>query len=179
MNIENKKTALIFILLFVVALLLFSSCKKEPITPGNYQPNVVPIGTTNPSMTNGGTTPTWTTSSTSNGLVGKKFLVADYKIALTSQAINNDTIYFINTTQYKVGYLGNVYTYNFYPTSYGNATFVLNSFSPATSLSLSAIIGDNTFTNTNWSLNAQRTLMFRVLPTLEPTIHYFTFKRVN
>ena len=162
---------------FLVAS-LFTSCKKEPITPGNYQAGTQPIDTTNTTMTNGGTTPTWTTSTTNNDLAGKKFLITDYKIALTTQAINNDTVYFINTTQYKVGYLGNVYTYNFYPTSYGNATFVLNSFNPATSLSLSATIGNNAFTNTNWPLNTQRTVMFKVLPSLPPTIHYFTFERV-
>lgn len=168
---------LVLILLLSIS---FIACKKESITPGNYQTTTPQQDTTSwqNGYGNGGTLPNWGNPTNGNDLVGKKFRVVDYKIGIASQMVNADTLYFISLNQYKVGYQGTVYTYNFYATSYGNATFVLNNFVSATNLSLSATIGDNAFTNTNWPLNAVRSITFRQLPNLPPTQHIFTFERV-
>lgn len=167
---------------FILVITLFTSCKKEPITPGNYQ-TTTPEPAPPIQPTYAGITPTvTTTNTTTNDLVGKKFKIISYDIygngGSTSQAINIDTVYFISGNKYKTNFNGDTLTYNFNNTTYGYATFILNSFNPAGGFSLSAIIGYNAFTNINWPLNNQRSVSFNKLPDLLPTNYCFLFKRV-
>lgn len=134
---------------FLVAS-LFTSCKKEPITPGNYQ-TVAPTQDTSHwqnGYTNGGTLPTGTTSATPNNLSGTNWVVT---VVTTSWPIVTtypmDTVYFINNTTYKVGYNGVVNAYNFYSNTSGS-TLTINSFVTINSLNFTCNnVTYNSFSN--------------------------------
>lgn len=93
-----KKIALIF----SIAVLVIS-CKKEPITPGNYT-----AGTPTPEDTstwqwqygNGGTLPNWGNGSNqTNELAGTKWLLTKVVTAFAT-SYPNDTIRFVDNTHY-------------------------------------------------------------------------------
>jgi hypothetical protein len=131
---------------------LFTSCKKEPITPGNYQPNQTVVDTTNwqDQYGNGGTLPTWGTPNNNNDLFGTKWVVTT---VITPHPVvttyPNDTVYFIDNTHYKVGVNGFIKTYNFSTNNVGS-TLTINNFVTIYSLFFTCNnVVYNSFSNVN------------------------------
>lgn len=141
-----KKSILITIILVVV---LFTACKKDTITPGNYQ-TTQPANTNNSnSYTNGGTTPTWSLSTTNNQLVGTNWVLTDvyFNYAHTSKS---DIIHFVSNTKYTVGSDTTKFGYSLYSsTGSFNSTIDFYQFNPINGLYLSANnFNANAFTST-------------------------------
>lgn len=86
---------------FMVITVLLSSCKKDTIVPGNYQPNQPPTADTSNwrnTYTNGGGVPTSTVSS---GLIGTTWVLTHLQIGFNT-TLPIDTIKFIDNTNYKI-----------------------------------------------------------------------------
>lgn len=169
----------IMVIGIILLLFLLASCKKETITPGNY-------GVTSPEpdtshwqngYTNGGSTPTWTNSTTNNSLYGTNWVLIDIAINYgVNPPVNNDTIHFIDNTHYKINSDTTKYNYNFYSTM-GNATLTFNSFIPINGLNLTCNnIGNNAFTNV--PVNHTVILMLKDLFSNPTTIYTSTFKKI-
>lgn len=82
-------------------LSLFASCKKEPITPGNYQAGKVPPEDTTTwqwQYGNGGTLPNWNGNQLYD-LVGTKWVLTKVVTGFAT-TYPNDTIKFINNNNY-------------------------------------------------------------------------------
>ncbi len=97
-----KSIGLIILLCFGLFLFLslFTSCKKEPITPGNYTAGTLPQEDTTTwqwQYGNGGTLPTW--GSQVNELIGTKWVLTKV-ISGFATTYPNDTIRFISNTNY-------------------------------------------------------------------------------
>ena len=128
---------------------LITSCKKEPITPGNYQPNVTVVDTTQwqSQYGSGGTLPNWGTPNNTNPLFGTNWILIDvyYNYAHIAK---NDTVHFISNTRYTVGSDTTKFSYDLY-TTMGNGTIDLHNFNPINGLYLSANnFNPSTFTTT-------------------------------
>jgi hypothetical protein len=133
---------------FLVAS-LFTSCKKEPITPGNYQPNQTVVDTTNwqDQYGNGGTLPNWGTPNNTNPLYGTNWVLIDVYNNY-AHVTKSDTIHFISNTRYTVGSDTTKFSYALYSTM-GNGTIDFHNFNPINGLYLSANnFNPSTFTTT-------------------------------
>ncbi len=122
---------------FLIAI-LFSSCKKQAITPGNYQtiqPTQQAGGTT---YTNGGTTPIGgnTANGLSSALVGCKCVLTTYRNGLSMVTVN-DTLTYISSTKYFINSDTTKFTYSVVPSN-GNWIITYNLFNPINGLYLSA-----------------------------------------
>jgi len=142
------------IILIGISLLVsfFVSCKKEPITPGNYQPNQKIVDTNNwvNQYGNGGTLPSWDTPTNRNSLYGTTWIVTEvttpWPIVTTYP---KDTVYFIDNTRYKVGVNGVVNNYTFYFNNVG-ATLTINNFVTINSINFTCNnVTYNTFSHVN------------------------------
>ncbi len=101
-----------FIVYSALAILLFS-CKKEPITPGNYT-TTAPLPDTSHWQNqygNGGTLPTWGNGNSNNELVGTKWVLTNLQTGFSTM-LPIDTIRFISNTYYTIN-SGAVKTYQF------------------------------------------------------------------
>ena len=141
-------TKILIIFGFLIAT-LFSSCKKQPITPGNYQTVQAPVDTSHwqNGYNNGGSTPTFTNTTTNNQLFGTNWVLTDvyFNYAHTTK---NDTVHFISNTKYTVGSDTTKYRYSLYSTM-GNSTIDIYQFNPINGLYLSANnFNANAFTST-------------------------------
>lgn len=126
---------LVLILLLSIS---FVACKKEAITPGNYQTTTPQQDTTSwqSGYGNGGTLPNWGNgNNTNNQLYGTNW-VLKYFYNNYAHVNKNDTIHFISNTKYTVGSDTTKYTYYLYSTS-GNSSMTLNTFMPINGLTLS------------------------------------------
>lgn len=127
------------IIILIGIVLMISSCKKEPITPGNYQTTQAPVDTSHwqNQYTNGGSTPNWSNGSTTqNPLFGTNWVLTDVYFNYAHQP-KNDTIHFITNTKYTVGSDTTKFGYSLYST-FGNGTIDLYQFNPINGLYLSA-----------------------------------------
>lgn len=114
----------IAILLFVI----FVSCRKEPITPGNYVTTPAPADTSHwyNAYTNGGTLPSWNNGASDNELIGTTWILT--KIVINySTTIKNDTLHFLTNTKYRVG--NDTANYLVYP-SQNNVTLTFQPLIP-------------------------------------------------
>jgi hypothetical protein len=182
----NKKNLLVIISIIIGFLIggLFSSCKKEPITPGNYQaPVPPPIDTTHweNEYTNGGTTPinnngnNTNTNDNNNGLVGTNWVVTKFLIGF-STTTPNDTIHFISDTKYSVNIDTTKFNYTFYVTE-GNATISFYPFRPINSLNLTSNnIGYNVFKNV--PISQEVVLILKDLFSTPTKQYTTTFKKI-
>lgn len=133
---KADKTYLTSVLVGMIIGLFFISCKKEPITPGNYQAGTPETTTVTP-MTNGGTLPTIGTATvTPNQCNGTKWVLIDVYNNY-AHVSKSDTVYFISNNRYKINSDTTQYTYILYSTM-GNSTIVLNTFIPINGLNLTA-----------------------------------------
>lgn len=87
----------------LLGVLALTSCEKEPITPGNYQPGV-PDSTYNNNWQdqygNGGTLPNWGSGNNQNNeLVGTKWVLTK-TVTSFATSFPNDTIRFVSNTEY-------------------------------------------------------------------------------
>ncbi len=139
MKLEDKKTIIIVLLSILVGLLLlFTSCKKEPITPGNYAQVSPQPDTTNwqDQYSNGGGLPNWGTGNqVANSTSGTKWVLTDVYNNY-AHIPKNDTITFIDNTHYRVNSDTTNYIYSLYETM-GNSTLQFNTFMPINGLNLS------------------------------------------
>jgi len=124
------KNILIFVFLTSI---LFTSCKKEEITPGNYQAGQVPPHDTSHWQNqygNGGTVPTGTgTDTVNNELVGTTWVLTKVVINYAS-TVKHDTIHFITNTKYYVGSDTNLTALYTLYTSQNNVTLTFKPFIP-------------------------------------------------
>lgn len=89
-------------MLFVIAILGFTSCKKQEITPGNYPANQAPSNTSTnwqSQYNNGGTINTG--SGANNDLVGTTWVLTEYRVNYSTK-YPKDTIRFIDNTHYTI-----------------------------------------------------------------------------
>jgi len=150
-TIINKKRLIAIISTIIGFLIggLLTSCKKEPITPGNYKAPVPPQEDTSHwqnQYTNNGTTPNWDNGNDNNDLLGTNWVVIEVVAGYpTLHTYPNDTIHFIDNNHYSVNSDTTKFIYNFYPTQ-GNSTISFYSFRPINSLNLTSNnIGANAF----------------------------------
>jgi hypothetical protein len=141
---RETKSGILIIIACALICLLMASCKKEPITPGNYKWVEPPVDTTNwqDDYYNGGTLPNWGNGNTvENNISGTNWVLIDvyYNYAHVTK---NDTVHFISNNKYTIGSDTTKYTYSLYETM-GNSTLQLNMFIPINGLNLSA----NNFTS--------------------------------
>lgn len=97
-----KKLVQIFTLVISLGV-MFTSCKKEPITPGNYPPNQASQSSTSNwqnQYTNGGVINTGTNPT--NELVGTTWVLVEFKQLGYSTYYPKDTIRFIDNTHYTI-----------------------------------------------------------------------------
>ena len=100
-----KKTIKVLLLVLVILLiiLLLTSCDKEPITPGNYQPGISETTVNNnwqSQYSDGGVLPNWGSGGTQNNeLVGTKWVLTKTVTAFATSH-PNDTIRFVSNTEY-------------------------------------------------------------------------------
>ena len=130
--------------------MVFTSCKKSEITPGNYQTVQPTPSTPTNTYVNGGTLPTNTTAATPNGLSGTNWVVTEvttpWPIVTTYP---KDTVRFIDNTHYKVGVNGVVNKYSFYTNNVGS-TLTMNNFVTINSLNFTCNnVTYNSFSNVN------------------------------
>ena len=97
------KTPINYLFILILSCVCFISCKKEEITPGNYQTTQPVTETTNwqDQYGNGGTVPTWTNSDT-NEIIGTTWVLTFLQIGFSTPPLPIDTIRFINTTTYTI-----------------------------------------------------------------------------
>ena len=96
-----------FLSLVIVSILLgivFTSCEKDPITPGNYtnsRPKQDTLHWQN-QYNNGGTLPNWNSGSpTINELIGTSWILTKV-ISGFASSTPNDTIKFVDNTNYTI-----------------------------------------------------------------------------
>lgn len=166
---------LIVALLLVIGICLITSCKKEPITPGNYEAGTQIHDTTNwPPYSNNGTVPTWTNNPTTNPVNGTNWVLIDVYNNY-AHISKSDTIHFISNNKYSVGSDTTKYLYNLYSTM-GNATIELNTFMPINGLNLSA---NNFNANAFTSVPIGGTIQLTLKDILNPSNRYIsTFKKI-
>jgi hypothetical protein len=92
------------VLFLIVIAGLFISCKKEPITPGNYKLVEPTEDTTNwqNQYTNGGTVPTWGTSNDTNEVFGTTWVLTYLQIGFSTPPLPSDTIRFVSNISYTI-----------------------------------------------------------------------------
>ena|ERR1035437_7714283 len=129
MKIRN----LIELSLIIVIIGLFSSCKKDPITPGNYQAGTLPVDTSHwqNGYGNGGVLPNWPNGgSNNNELVGTNWVLTKVMPNGFGATAKSDTIHFVTNTKYYVGSdTTNSALYTLY-TSQNNVTLTFKPFLP-------------------------------------------------
>lgn len=83
---------------------LFTSCKKDNITPGNYKTVTPPIDTTHwqTQYSNGGTVPTWNAGGDTNVAVGTTWVLTYLQVGFSTPPLPIDTIRFISNTSYTI-----------------------------------------------------------------------------
>ena len=84
-----------------LAIFLLGSCKKDTITPGNYQAGTTPVKDTTTwqwQYSNGGTLPNWSNNQ-ANELAGTKWVLTKIVTGFAT-SFPNDTIEFINSNNY-------------------------------------------------------------------------------
>lgn len=92
-------------LIFLFGLImLFASCKKDEITPGNYKTSPPPVDTSHwqNQYGNGGTLPTWTSGSDTNVAVGTTWVLTYLQVGFSTPPLPIDTIRFINNNSYTI-----------------------------------------------------------------------------
>ncbi len=149
MKILQNIFKLIVIGCVLLVLLILCSCKKEAITPGNYQPNITVVDTTHwqDQYGNGGTLPNWGTPNNTNPLYGTNWVLIDVNYNY-AHVTKSDTVHFISNTRYTVGSDTTKFSYALYSTM-GNGTIDLHNFNPINGLYLSANnFNPSTFTTT-------------------------------
>lgn len=101
-HMKNIISKSVFSLLIVTSLLSVS-CKKEPITPGNYKTVQIPKDTTNWQNTygNGGVIPNNNGGTTLNDLVGTTWVLTRMMSGFAN-SYPNDTIRFTDNTHYTI-----------------------------------------------------------------------------
>lgn len=169
----NKMKNLLVLLSFI---LFATSCKKEAITPGNYQANQTIADTTTwqGQYGNGGTLPNWGTPNNTNPLSGTNWILTDvnYNYAHVNK---NDTIHFVSNTRYTVGSDTTKFSYVLYSTM-GNGTLDLHQFNPINGLYLSANnFNPSTFTTTPIG----GTISLNLKDNFSSAIYTSTFKKIN
>ena len=93
------------ILFLLIFGLLLTSCKKDTITPGNYQAGTQP---TNPPSNwqsgygNGGVLPPWGNTTSNNEVVGTTWVLTYLKIGFATPPLPADTIRFTTNTSYTI-----------------------------------------------------------------------------
>jgi hypothetical protein len=105
--------AVLLTFLTVFAIFVMSSCKKE-ITPGNYTLGEETLDTTTWQWqyTYNGVLPNWGNGSINNELVGTKWVIRRYNIGGFNMTYPDDTLFFINNTNYLInGLQANFQTY--------------------------------------------------------------------
>jgi hypothetical protein len=146
----KKNVALLIGIIFgFLVASLFTSCKKEPITPGNYTTQAAPVDTSHwqNGYTNGGSTPTWGTPNNTNPLFGTNWVLTDVYNNYAHTA-KNDTIHFVSNTKYTVGSDTTKWSYSLTSTM-GNGSISFYQFNPINGLYLSASnFNPNAFTST-------------------------------
>lgn len=172
---QKKISLLIGIIFGFLLASLFTSCKKEPIVPGNYQPNQTQVDTTNwqSQYGNGGTLPNWGTPNNTNPTNGTNWVLIDvyYNYAHVTKS---DTVHFVSNTQYTLGSDTTKYTYSLYSTM-GNGTITFNSFIPINGLYLSANnFNPSAFTSTP----VGGTILLNLKDNLSSAIYTSTFKKI-
>lgn len=143
------KTYLIGAIIGLTLGLLFTSCKKESITPGNYTTQPAPVDTSHwqNGYSNGGSTPTWGTPNNTNPLFGTNWVLTDVYNNYAHIA-KSDTIHFISNTKYTVGSDTTKCLYSLTSTM-GNGSISFYQFNPINGLYLSASnFNPNAFTST-------------------------------
>lgn len=132
--------------LFLIFLIVFIGCEKEPITPGNYhtvQSNRDTINWQN-QYGNNGTVPTWDNNNTTgNQINGTNWVLIDVYNNY-AHISKSDTIHFISNENYTIGLDTTKYIYHLYNTT-GNSSITFNNFIPINGLTLSC---------TNFNANA-------------------------
>lgn len=100
-KIKKFVISLIITLLVMGGLFLFNSCKDD-ITPGNYTLGEPSTDTTTWQWQyiDGGVLPDWGTGTVFNELVGTKWVILRYNIGGFNMTVTNDTLEFINNTNY-------------------------------------------------------------------------------
>lgn len=100
---KMSKTFIALLLTILSLITLFSnySCKKE-VTPGNYTLGQPTTDTTTWQWqyTYNGVLPNWGSGSLTNELVGTKWVILRYNIGGFNMTVTNDTLHFINNTNY-------------------------------------------------------------------------------
>lgn len=83
--------------------LLFFSCKKDAITPGNYTTTPAPQDTSHwqNQYSNGGTLPNWSNGNNNNELVGTTWVLTNLQTNF-STVLPIDTVRFIDNTYYTI-----------------------------------------------------------------------------
>jgi hypothetical protein len=125
------------ILFLLIFGLLLTSCKKDTITPGNYQAGTPPTNQPNnwqSNYGNGGVLPSWGNGSANNQLVGVNLLLTKVVVNFAS-TVKHDTIHFVSNTKYCVGSDTTKYNYLLYSTM-GNSTLEFYQFNPINGLYL-------------------------------------------
>lgn len=90
------------ILTLIASVLFLVSCKKEPITPGNYQAGTKPEQDTTSwidGVVDGGTLPNWNNGNQNNELVGTTWVLTKMVAGFTT-TYPNDTIKFVSNSNY-------------------------------------------------------------------------------
>lgn len=102
----KKNIALLLGILFGFLLAsLFTSCKKEEITLGNYTLGNQPSNTNNwqTQYSNGGVVPNWGGSgSVPNEVVGTRWVLTYLQVGLATPPLPVDTIYFVDNVNYTI-----------------------------------------------------------------------------
>lgn len=172
-KMESEKKYIIksigFIILITIGLFfiltLLASCKKEPITPGNYKPNTPPEPDTTTwvwQYTNSGTLPNWGSGNQTNDLNGTKWVLTKVVTAFAT-SYPNDTIRFVSNTNYTLNN-GAVRPYQLSSSAGStNKTLALYYFAPFGGSHYSAQVGyyfvsDGYMANTEFT-NIQNTTM--------------------
>jgi hypothetical protein len=173
---RETKSGILIIIACALICLLMASCKKEPITPGNYTLVEPPADTTNwqDQYGNNGTLPNWGTGSNPNNISGTNWVLIDvyYNFAHVDK---NDTIHFINNTKYTIGSDTTKYTYSLYETM-GNSTLQLNQFTPINGLNLSA---NNFISSVFQSAPVGGEILLNLKDLLSPSsVYTSTFKKI-
>lgn len=92
------------LILFLILISFFASCKKEPLKPGMYSAPEPPKPDTSTwvwQYSNGGTIPTWSDTTQTISLVGTTWVLVKYVTQFaTSQP--NDTIRFVSNRYYTI-----------------------------------------------------------------------------
>ena len=170
---KADKTYLTGVLIGIIFGVLLASCKKEPITPGNYQAGTPETTTVTP-MTNGGVLPTIGSATvTPNQCNGTKWVLIDVYNNY-AYVTKSDTIYFISNNKYKINSDTTKYSYILYSTM-GNSTIELNTFISINGLNLTA---NNFNANAFTSVPVGGTIQLSLKDIFSPSSSYVsTFKK--